>query len=526
MEIIKPYKTKQSLKVLYHAGDIPPSEAIKRGEKIYSFLTKELAEGWAKKHGKKGVYRIETQSYIKDLAGAYSRPILEPGRPLGYKMITSDKPEYMVGGITAEEIIKPKLEKVPFLEIERPPYKPKPKTKFIDVRTTRDPVTGAFIEVTTPYKVPLEKVPFLGIKKPKPDVVFVPRAGGYVAVPKTEYIIDKTIRIPDIGKKLKLSKIDVETALESAFWKTKQKVFPYKRVKYEPVKQFGIKGIDFYSQLKRFVKTPTTKYTVKVRDLPAFYRKIAPRKPTDFGEFTEFKRRMREEALKKRRAFIIIERKTPASRIFEARPPTEKVIPSVKKGIPKGYKVIERPVKDSLGRVQIQQQLVKLEKPIQVQKLKIQQVQKQRLRQKQKLGLAPMTKLFTSMDSALASALGVGLTQKQRQEQVQKQKQIQIQGQAQIQKQVQAQAQVQTQEQAQAQAQEQAQVQRTEQITDYFTIKKGRPLLLFFPPKVKLKKAKPFKRYLSTISWTVTNPLKNLPREFFEKMSKNIGKYL
>ena len=51
---------------LFHAGNEPPSEKIKRGEAVFGFSSPEFAEAWAEKHGYDDVYQFQTDDYDLD----------------------------------------------------------------------------------------------------------------------------------------------------------------------------------------------------------------------------------------------------------------------------------------------------------------------------------------------------------------------------------------------------------------------------------------------------------------------------
>ena len=100
IEVIKPKGV-----TLYHAGDIPPSAKLVSGKKVYAFSTKELAEGWKIKFGKKSIYEITPSKAVMDVK-QYARPIPSAEKITGYKMVISTKPEYIVTGIKQPKVIK------------------------------------------------------------------------------------------------------------------------------------------------------------------------------------------------------------------------------------------------------------------------------------------------------------------------------------------------------------------------------------------------------------------------------------
>jgi len=58
---------------LWHAGNMPPSETLKKEGRVFGFSDKRFAEGWAKKHDKENIYQFETDDYVLD-DKSYSRP--------------------------------------------------------------------------------------------------------------------------------------------------------------------------------------------------------------------------------------------------------------------------------------------------------------------------------------------------------------------------------------------------------------------------------------------------------------------
>jgi len=163
------------------------------------------------------------------------------------------------------------------------------------------------------------------------------------------------------------------------------------------------------------------------------------------------------------------------------RPPRPKVKP------PKGFKFVDKEIKDSLGRIQIQRQVVKLETLQKTkQKLKTRQkvvlLQKQKLKTKQKLSFLQVSALKTAQ---LQKQM---IGQQQTQKQLQKQKQAQVQAlkplqkQFQIQKLVSGQAQIQKQRQVPALFPAMAQAQAQDLVDVDITIQK------FKQPKLEIPK--------------------------------------
>lgn len=72
----RPWDKKKQGQSLFHAGDEPPSELIKRGEEVYGFSDYDSAEAWKDKMGYEKVYQFHTddfdldeKQYIRDRKG-------------------------------------------------------------------------------------------------------------------------------------------------------------------------------------------------------------------------------------------------------------------------------------------------------------------------------------------------------------------------------------------------------------------------------------------------------------------------
>jgi hypothetical protein len=67
-------KTQKSTQSLFHAGDILPSEKLKRDKEVFGFSSLHFAKGWKKKHNKKHIYKFMSDKYKLDTK-TYSRKV-------------------------------------------------------------------------------------------------------------------------------------------------------------------------------------------------------------------------------------------------------------------------------------------------------------------------------------------------------------------------------------------------------------------------------------------------------------------
>lgn len=86
-------KSRQSL---FHAGNEPPSEMIKKGKPVYGFSSPDFAEAWKSKMGYGKIYQFQTDRYALD-PKSYLRDT-----PLGKRI---SEPEFIAGNIIEEQEI-------------------------------------------------------------------------------------------------------------------------------------------------------------------------------------------------------------------------------------------------------------------------------------------------------------------------------------------------------------------------------------------------------------------------------------
>ena len=437
----KGFERKPKRLILYTASNISPMDKLSKQGKVWAFTKPELAMGWAKKSGISKIYKVASKDYTLDTK-QYSRSIYDK-KTGKYKNILSKEPEYKLKDISYERTYTPKS----FI----------PKLESWGLKD--------YIQIKK-------------AKQPKTQMIYVPRGGKYVLVPKpSEYIIDTTIKIPKVGRKLKLAKIGLEVNIESQFWKLKNKIPLFNKLKGEQVEQFKVGGFGFYSQRK--YPMVSQKYTIKTRGIGSeWYRRFTKTQPTDFSEFMKIKKGMLEDIEKRKKgmSWIIVEGAKPsASEIFASK------IKPIKRTQPTNYKEVPAG-KTGLSTLQLtkkEQTTTKLFSQKQQSKQLFKQQSKKIPIQRTEsaltslLGSAAMSSLFSGKTSKLSSALDIkqgrsltqGLSMKQLSSS--KQSQVQIQGSIldQMQSNIQIQAQAQQQKQSLVQKQMQELVQKQMQTT-------------------------------------------------------------
>lgn len=100
-EIPRLVRQKPTAIVTYHAGNIPPTIKIARGEPVYSFKDLAYAEGWKAKQGYKDIYKIASTDFIADTQ-KYSRPLIVSGKIVAK---TSEGNEFILRNIVSQKNI-------------------------------------------------------------------------------------------------------------------------------------------------------------------------------------------------------------------------------------------------------------------------------------------------------------------------------------------------------------------------------------------------------------------------------------
>ena len=136
----------------FHAGEVPPAAVLAKGERLFAFTERRLAEGRVIREGKGKVFEFESTDFGVDIfpraerAKVFARPVPREGG--GFRVITSQAPEFIIKSIASEKVVIGKKVGVPrgkipgeevlFLEPAEL-IRPAPLDVFGDVRTSRIP---------------------------------------------------------------------------------------------------------------------------------------------------------------------------------------------------------------------------------------------------------------------------------------------------------------------------------------------------------------------------------------------------
>ncbi len=110
-EEVTPFKlVKKPEKTFFHAGEVPPEEVLRKGERLFAFTERRLAEGRVIREGKGKVFEFESTEFGVDIfpgaerAKVFARPVPREGG--GFRVITSEAPEFIIKSVSKQPLTK------------------------------------------------------------------------------------------------------------------------------------------------------------------------------------------------------------------------------------------------------------------------------------------------------------------------------------------------------------------------------------------------------------------------------------